>query len=163
MVEQLNNKEWMNHDDLAKLQQEILSSLEQHNDPDIRSELEEVKKTLENTQLSDQEKFDQIKDELASLKEKGVVFNYLHDLERKVDAMLQKEANKTEKVDPIIEQQLLEEISLLPNSPEKDAQIAEIANLWRAKSADRVAEEITTMQKSKGVRWAIGAFFSSRI
>ncbi len=145
----------MNHDDLAKLQQEILSSLEQHNEPDIRSELEEVKKTLENTQLSDQEKFDQIKDELVSLKEKGVVLNYLNDLERKVDAMLQKEtgtSDQSENRDGISEQKLLEQISLLPNSPEKDAQIAEIANIGRAESADRVAEEITTMQKSKGVR-----------
>ncbi len=163
MVEQLNNKEWMNHDDLAKLQQEILSSLEQHNEPDIRSELEEVKKTLENTQLSDQEKFDQIKDELASLKEKGVVFNYLHDLERKVDEMLAKESLKSEKIDSSSERKILEQISLLPNSPEKDAQIAAIANVWRAESADRVVDEIATMKKSKGVRWAIGAFFSSRI
>jgi len=84
----------MNHDDLAKLKQDVLSSLEQYKEPDIRRELEEVKRTLENTNLSDQEKLDQIKDELTSLKEKGVVLNYLNDLEHRVDTMLQIESSK---------------------------------------------------------------------
>ncbi len=162
MVEQLKNDEEINHDDLVKLQQEILTSLEQHTDPDIVRDLEEVKKTLEDKQLNDQEKYAQIKDELNSLQEKGVVLTYLNDLERKVDKMIEKEAGQ-ENSNSSATQKMLEQIALLPDWPEKDAQITTIADRGRSVSADNVVQEFTTMQKTKGVRWAIGKFFSSKI
>ncbi len=160
---EINSWEWTNHEiDLSKLQQEVNKSLEQHIDnEEIVRELEQIKSTLENNSLDDQQKRAEIQNELQSLKEKGIILTNLQELEAKIDALDQLEKNSSATIMPSKGQ--LQEIASLSSQPERDQRISQLADIGRGVSEQQVTQTINSMKQQRGIRGAIGRFFGNKI